>query len=65
MKQKEIQKREKQLLERNEFESELEKEKERVKNIEAIIKAKIDGMRAAKIPEKFVKGCERQLQLTT
>lgn len=65
MKQKEIQKRERQRLERIEFANEQEKEKERVKNIQTIIKAKIDGMRVAKIPEKFVKGCERQLQPTT
>lgn len=65
MKQKEIQKREKQRLERIEFMNEQEKERERVKNIQTIIKAKINGMRDAKIPEKFIKGCERQLQPTT
>lgn len=59
-----MQKREKQRLERIEYMNEQEKEKERVKNIQAIIKAKIDGMRVAKIPEKFIKGCERQLQPT-
>ncbi len=64
MEQKEAQKRERQRLERIEFVSEQEKEKERVKNIQTIIKAKIHGMREAKIPEKFVKGCERQLQPT-
>lgn len=65
MKQKEIEKRERQRLERIEFASEQEKEKERAKNIQTIIRAKIDGMREARIPEKFVKGCERQLQTTT
>lgn len=64
MKQKELQKREMQRLERIEFENDRDKEKERVKNIQTIIKTKIDGMRDAKIPEKFVKGCERQLQPT-
>lgn len=64
MKQKQIEKQEKQRLERIEFMNEQEKERERVKNIQTIIKAKIDGMRNAKIPEKFVKGCERQLQST-
>lgn len=65
MKQKEIQKHEKQRLERIEFMNEKEKEKERVKNIQTIINAKIEGMRDAKIPEKFVKGCERQLRPAT
>ncbi|KAJ6634751.1 Cilia- and flagella-associated protein 45, partial [Pseudolycoriella hygida] len=65
MKQKEFQKREKQRLERIEFMNEQEKEKERIKNIQMIIKSKIDGMRDAKIPEKFVRGCERQLQTTS
>ncbi|XP_037049885.1 cilia- and flagella-associated protein 45-like [Bradysia coprophila] len=65
MKQKQIEKKEKQRRERIEFINEQEKERERVKNIQTIIKAKINGMREAKIPEKFVKGCERQLQSTT
>lgn len=65
MKQKEIEKREKQRLERVQFANEQSKEKERIKNIQTIIRAKIDGMREAKIPEKFVKGCERQLQSTS
>lgn len=62
MKQKEVEKREKQRLDRIEFANQQEKERQRNTNLQTIINAKIEGMREARIPEKFVKDVERQLR---
>ena len=62
MKEREFERREKQRLDRLEFAEQQDKEKERSKNIQTVIDAKIREMRMAKIPEKFVKEVERQLR---
>lgn len=48
---------------RNEHFAEIEKDRLRSKNLKNVIKTKIQEMREAKVPEKFIKDVERQLDV--
>lgn len=61
MVEKEIARREERQANLKEFRTQQEIEKQRSINIQSIINRKIEEMRRAKIPEKFVKDVERQL----
>lgn len=61
MVEKELARREERQANLKEFRTQQEIEKQRTINIQSIINRKINEMRRANIPEKFVKDVERQL----
>lgn len=63
--QKEVARRSTKDFNRIEYNAARQKEEERSKNIKSIINRKINAMRQANIPEKFIKDVERQLYVSS
>lgn len=61
IKEKELLRRENKTVELKDCAKYLEKEEQRKRDIKAIIDAKIDSMRRARVPDKIIKDVERQL----
>lgn len=62
IKDKELARRAGEKLEREQHVQQLEQERERERNIQAVISAKISSMRHANIPDRFIKDVQRNLE---
>lgn len=62
IKDKEMARREREKLEREQHAQHLAEERERERNIQAVISSKISSMRQANIPDRFIKDVQRNLE---